>query len=211
MALAAAGGDDPRERRREIKVAGIVDEAWSLARRDGLGALSLRELAAAVGLRQPSLYVYFASKNELYDAMFSGGYRELLDFVAAQEYPQEPRAALTQLVTDLVRFSSDDFVRHQLLFQRTIPGFEPSQGSMELANEFYGIATAFARAAGATRPQDIDVFSAMVAGLAHQQTANDPGGGRWVAHVPRVVDMFIADLRRQQHTTDDPHHSEGRR
>jgi AcrR family transcriptional regulator len=50
--------------------------------RDGLAAVSLRDLGEAVGLRQPSLYVYFMSKLVLYDAMFADGYRQLLDFVA---------------------------------------------------------------------------------------------------------------------------------
>ena len=199
----AAAISDPRRRRRADKVAGILTEAWALARRDGLGAVSLRDLAAAVGLRQPSLYVYFASKHDLYDAMFADGYRQLLGYVASRDYDAEPRTALTQLVTDLVRFCSDDFVRHQLLFQRTIPGFEPSEDSMALAEEFYGTASVLAGAAGATSPGDLDVFTAIVAGLTHQQTANDPGGDRWVDHVPRVIDMFIGDLERRQRASHD--------
>jgi AcrR family transcriptional regulator len=47
-----------------------------LGRRDGV---ALRDLGVAVGLRQPSLYVYFASKLDLYDAMFADGHRQLLE------------------------------------------------------------------------------------------------------------------------------------
>ena len=41
--------EDPRRKRREAKIADIVEAAWSLVQRDGLGAISLRDLAAAVG------------------------------------------------------------------------------------------------------------------------------------------------------------------
>src|SRR6476646_2370721 len=101
---------DRRQVRREAKWANILTQAWLLAHRDGLAAVSLRDLGEAVGLRQPSLYVYFASKLDLYDAMFADGYRQLLDFVAQRRYTGEPRQALSAFVVDLVQFSSDDVV-----------------------------------------------------------------------------------------------------
>ena len=91
----------------------------------------------------------------------------------------DPRQALVEFTEALVRFSTQDVVRHQLLFQRTIPGFEPSAASYALALEFYEIARQRLAAAGVSDPSDIDVFSALVNGLAHQQVANDPGGDRW--------------------------------
>jgi AcrR family transcriptional regulator len=191
---------DRRQVRREAKRANILTQAWLLAHRDGLAAVSLRDLGEAVGLRQPSLYVYFASKLDLYDAMFADGYRQLLDFVAQRRYTGEPRQALSAFVADLVQFSSDDVVRHQLLFQRTIPGFEPSAASYALALEFYEIGRALMMAAGVHEQGDVDVFTALVAGLAHQQIANDPGGTRWVRHAERVVEMFLADVDRRLQT-----------
>ena len=124
-----AAAEDRLQQRREVKRASILAEAWALAHRDGLAAISLRDLADAVGLRQPSLYVYFASKRDMYDAMFADGYRQLLEVIGRRRHAREPRAALTAFVKDCVQFSSDDVVRHQLLFQRTIPGFEPSPAS----------------------------------------------------------------------------------
>jgi AcrR family transcriptional regulator len=189
---------DPRQARREAKRAGILAEAWTLAQRDGLAAISLRDLADRVGLRQPSLYVYFASKNDLYDGMFADGYRQLLDYVTAHSASGDPAKALARFAAELVRFSSVDIVRHQLLFQRTIPGFEPSPESFALALEFYGVAVARLAAAGVTAPGDVDIFSALIAGLSHQQIANDPGGRRWVRQAGRVVGMFLADVDRRR-------------
>ena len=189
---------DRRQQRREAKRAAILNEAWRLARQDGLAAISLRDIADAVGLRQPSLYVYFDSKLALYDAMFADGYRQLLELVGNRRYGGDPRRALSRLVADCVQFSSDDVVRHQLLFQRTIPGFEPSPESMALAHDFYTFGQGFAEAVGVRSSAEMDVLTALISGLAHQQVANDPGGRRWVRRADQVVEMFLADVSRRR-------------
>jgi AcrR family transcriptional regulator len=192
---------DRRQQRRAARRAAILREAWRLAHQDGLAAISLRDLADAVGLRQPSLYVYFDSKLALYDAMFADGYRQLLEFIGSRRYGDEPRRALSRLVGDCVQFSSNDVVRHQLLFQRTIPGFEPSPESMSLAGEFYTLGQGLAEAAGVRTPAQMDVLTALISGLAHQQVANDPGGRRWVRRADQVVEMFLADVNRRRKAT----------
>ncbi|MDT7595508.1 MAG: hypothetical protein QOJ06_1054 [Pseudonocardiales bacterium] len=93
-----------------------------------------------------------------------------------------------------------DVVCHQLLFQRTIPRFEPSAASYALALEFYEIGRALMMVADVHDQGDVDVFTALVAGLSHQQIANDPGGTRWVRHAGRVVEMFMADVDRRLQT-----------
>jgi AcrR family transcriptional regulator len=191
---------DRRKARHEAKRAEILAQAWLLARRDGLAAISLRDLAEGVGLRQPSLYVYFESKLNLYDAMFADGYRQLLSFVAKRRYSGDPPRALARFLGDLVQFSSDDIVRHQMLFQRTIPGFEPSAEAFALALEFYEVGRQLIAAAGVTDQRSIDVFTALANGLAHQQVANEPGGKRWVRLAGRVTEMFLADVDRRRAT-----------
>jgi len=194
--------EDPRRKRREAKIGNIVDAAWSLAQRDGLGAISLRDLAAAVGLRQPSLYVYFSSKLALYDAMFADGYQQLLRYLDDRDYSGHPRDALVNFVRDLLLFSSTNPVRHQMLFQRTLPGFEPSPEAYTPSLEFSRRAIALSAEAGITAEADIDLFSALMSGMAHQQVANDPGGHRWTDHAERAVDMLLAAA---QHPTDETH------
>ena len=152
-------------------------------------------------MRQPSLYVYFESKLDLYDALFADGYRQLLEFIGARRYPEEPRLALKRFVADCVQFSSVDVIRHQLLFQRTIPGFEPSRESYELALEFYSFGSGRAKAAGVRTQAELDVFTALISGLAHQQVANDPGGRRWVRVTDQAMEMFLADVERRRQTT----------
>jgi AcrR family transcriptional regulator len=185
---------DRRGQRHQAKRALIVANAWTLARRDGLAAISLRDLADSVDLRQPSLYAYFESKLDLYDAMFEDGQRHLLERSLARSPLDDPREEVVAIVEDLVRFSSEDTVRHQLLFQRTIPGFEPSESAMEPAQRFFELMVARLGAAGLDEPTDVDVFSAIVSGLAHQQVANDPGGDRWVVLARRVVEALVAGI-----------------
>src|SRR5262245_2002029 len=107
---------DRRRERHDAKRSAIVAEAWDLARRDGLAAISLRDLAERVDLRQPSLYAYFDSKLALYDALFADGNRQLLEHVATLPTEGDPRELLVALTEMLVRFSTEDIVRHQLLF-----------------------------------------------------------------------------------------------
>ncbi len=193
----ASASPDRRGRRHAAKRARIIEEAWTLARRDGLAGISLRDLADSVDLRQPSLYAYFESKLDLYDLMFEDGQRQLLDRCLARQPLSEPREELVAIVEDLVHFSSEDTVRHQLLFQGTIPGFEPSEVAMEPARQFVELMTERLGAAGAHEQDDVDLFSAIVSGLAHQQVANDPGGDRWSVLARRVVEMLVTDIDRR--------------
>ena len=91
-------------------------------------------------------------------------------------------------------FSSADVVRHELLFQPTLPGFEPSAESYAVAQAFFQIGVRLMSAAGITEPSDVDLFTALCAGLTHQQVANDPGGNRWVILAGRVVGMFLTGV-----------------
>jgi AcrR family transcriptional regulator len=201
MATSPPTTPPPTDRRRErhlAKRATIVAEAWALAQRDGLAAVSLRDLADQVGLRQPSLYAYFDSKLALYDVMFADGNRQLIELVSKLPVRDDPEEALVEFVEAVTRFSAADTVRHQLLFQRTIPGFEPSPESYAVAEEFYAIAQARLVAVGVSDPADVDLFTALVSGLGHQQVANDPGGDRWVQLSRRTVDMYLAEVARHR-------------
>ena len=184
---------DRRQQRREAKQATIVVEAWRLAHRDGLAAISLRDLADAVGLRQPSLYVYFASKADLFDAMFADGNRQLLERLDGLTLPQDPRAALKKFLGAFVAFALEDPARCELLFQRHIPGFTPSPASYALAEEALDRGVELMHDAGVTQQGDIDCIVAMVGGLMEAQLANDPGGNRWSRHLNRLVDLYLDD------------------
>jgi len=181
---------DRRRARHEATKREILDTAWSMVRTDGLAALSLRALAHAVDMEPQSLYTYFASKNALYDHMFADGNQELARRFADTEIPGEPRAALRAVARLFVEFATQDQARYQLLFLRTIPGFRPSPESYAIAVEVLDSGRAVLTRAGLRADADFDLWTALVAGLASQQLANDPGGDRYVRLIDDAVTMF---------------------
>jgi AcrR family transcriptional regulator len=191
--MSVAAPRDRRAERAEATRREILDAAWALVREEGLAALTMRGLGARVGMRAQSLYVYFPSKHAIYDAMFGDAGREMVARwrAAAAAGSQEPVAVLRRRTAAFLRFCVEDPVRHQLLFQRTIPGFEPSPESYAPAVE--GLADLHARlqACGVNDPRAWDAWTALVAGLAAQQNANEPGGDRWLRLADEVTDMFL--------------------
>jgi AcrR family transcriptional regulator len=183
--------------RREERVAGIVAAAWELARTHGIGGVSLHALAREVGIRQPSLYAYFDSKNALYDAMFADGNRRLLEQLDTVKLPGDTRAAVKAFMKAFVNFAVTDVARCQLLFQRPIPDFEPSPESYAYAQEVLGRAVDLLHAAGIRSQGDVDCFVAMVGGLIEAQISNDPTGNRWTRHLNRLIDMYLDEVERR--------------
>jgi AcrR family transcriptional regulator len=186
---------DPRQRRRTAKLTQIVTEAWDLAQRNGLPSISLRDLAERADLRQPSLYGYFDSKLGLYDLMYADALRQLLAAAAQELAPNEdPHEALIEFIELCIRFSSENVVRHELLFERTIPGFKPSPESRELLVQFRNIAAARLAAAGVRGSVATDIFTGIVSGFTQQQVISEPGGDRWLRLARPAIEMFLAGV-----------------
>ncbi len=188
---------DRRGARHAATKAEILEAAWRLAHERGLGGWALRDVAEAVGMRAPSLYVYFDGKNALYDAMFAEGYAALLarvDDRYAELRGRDPDAEeiLRTVATVFFEFCVEDPARYQLLFLRTIPGFEPSGSAYALAREVLARLEEVMAGAGVGAPEQVDLWTALITGLASQQVSNDPGGNRWRRLVDRAVEMFVA-------------------
>jgi AcrR family transcriptional regulator len=185
---------DRRRARHEATKARILAAAWELAREQGLAGVSLRDLADRVDLRQPSLYTYFDSKDALYDAMFAEGYRQLLDATGDIELAGDARDHIRAMARIFIDLTLEEPVRAQLLFQRPIPGFEPSPESYALAQEFFERSRRRFVDAGLDPDHDLDMYTALTAGIVAQQLANDPGGTRWTRLVDEMMEMFMAHV-----------------
>ena len=193
-----------REARRDQTRAEILAAAWVLVRAQGLAGLSMRDLGEAVGMRAQSVYSYYPSKDAIYDAMFRQGYEEFRAWIAASADVRAlpPVARFRHMAHRFFDFCTTDAVRYQLLFQRTIPGFEPSPESYTVALAVLDDLAAEFAAVGITDPAAIDLATAMFTGLTSQQLANDPGGDRWLRLVDRAVTMLLAELA--PHLLDHP-------
>jgi len=186
---------DRRAERREATKAEILAAAWQLVRAEGLAGLNLRDLAAKVGMQPPSLYSYFDSKHAIYDAMFLQGNLELLARCEAMPDVEEPVEGLRAGGRLFVQFGVEDPARAQLLFLRTIPGFQPSQQTYDIAVRIVELAKGRMSRCGIPL-QYFDLWTALISGLVWQQIANEPGGDRWSSLVDDVVDMFLAHVNK---------------
>lgn len=188
---------DRKAERHEATRAEILEAAWEVARSEGLAALSLRDVAQRVGLRAPSLYGYFESKNAIYDAMFAQGAQEFVDAEPRDDATGEPLHDLRLMVHYFVRFCAADVARYQLLFQRTIPGFEPSPESFAISEQSLARVGEFLAGCGVSDPAVVDLFTALGTGLADQQISNDPGGDRWIRLIDEAVEMFYDHITKR--------------
>jgi AcrR family transcriptional regulator len=193
--MTALPNRDRRAERREATRREILDAAWEIARQDGLAALTLRAVAERIGMRSPSLYSHFDSKNAIYDAMFAEAWvelREAFDFPLPRN--AAPRRRLLRDAETFFDFATADLARYQLMNQRTIPDFEPSEQAYAESMAAYERMRTFLRDVGVDDPGDLDLWTALLAGFVDQQLANDPDGNRWRRQLSRLIDMYSDEV-----------------
>lgn len=196
---------DRRRRRRDETIQQIIAIAVEIMAADGVGALSLSDVARRLGIQPPSLYKYFPSKLALYDAVFAQGARRMRDEFRAGAASAEPGLrALAAGLERFARFTLADPVYSQLLYWRPVPGFTPSPEAYRPAQEFIADVTAVLRSAAdrgqvhpdAATDEGHTLLSVLVSGALSQQMANEPnadfGNGRYIRLLPRLLDMFVA-------------------
>jgi AcrR family transcriptional regulator len=183
---------DRQAERREATRREIVEAAWDIARDKGLTEITLREVAERVGMRAPSLYSHFASKNAIYDAMFGEAWSEYerLEIETDESMPEAPRARTIAKALQFFDFATADLARYQLMNQRTIPGFEPSDEAFAPSQRIVLRSVERLAAIGVTDRGDVEILISIIAGLSAQQLANEPGGDSRRALLIRAVDMW---------------------
>src|ERR1700749_2403365 len=114
---AGAKAVTPRERHRLQPREELLDAAGAVMAEHGVAALNLTEGARRVGLRQPSLYQYFGSRNAVYDALFERGIRIHAELSPAGIDRHSARwAAVRAAAWETVRFASGQPELAELMF-----------------------------------------------------------------------------------------------
>ncbi len=185
----------------------VVDVAVQVMAEHGVAGLSLGEVARRIGIQPPSLYVYFPSKNAVYDAVFARGWREILRTMEALSEPDEDtdlRAYLLEFAALFVRWTVDHPVYAQLMAWRPVPGYEPSALAYEpavIALESGRRVIARLQVLGLFRA-DVSVdellrtWTIVTSGITTQQLANAPqepfDEGTFTTLLPQIVAMYCA-------------------
>lgn len=207
---------DRRHLRRAETIEQLVDVAVQVMAEQGVAGLSLGEVARRMGIRPPSLYVYFDSKNAVYDAVFARGWRQVLRTM--EEELQEPDEAtdlpayLLNMARLFVRWTVQHPVYTQLMGWRPVPGYEPSPEAYEPAVVVLERGRAVIgrlQALGLFRsdvPLDelMRVWTIVTSGVITQQLANAPQEpfetGSFTRLLPQVVEMFRRHYAPDVHT-----------
>lgn len=169
----------------------ILDAAWTLMAREGVAAVSVREVARSVGLRQQSLTHYFPTKRMLLDALFTDGFADLrrtLEQVPATDDAIDGAVAVAVAVVD---YCVANPARYHLMLQRTLPSFSPSEDSYRVALRCLNVLVARLSAAGITDPGDIALIRGLISGLAAEQIANDPQGRIFADQAERGIRTLV--------------------
>lgn len=203
-----AAGTDRRERRRRATLTEILEVSLEVMREEGVGGLSLAEVARRVGVQPPSLYNHVASKMAVYDALFAAGTRA--HHAAVETAVEDFEPGLDTLAAGFeasVRWCVEHPTLTQLMFWRPVPGFEPSPES------FAGAQRALDRVreeldeavkrgelrAEAASEQGLALFTSLNSGLITQQLANEPGApfdeGRFTRHAREAFMLFVDHYR----------------
>lgn len=190
-----------RQRKHDAMVKKILAAAQEIMREQGVAALSMHELARKMDLRASSLYHYFNSKIDVYDALFH------LGFIRFGEHMRQ----VTQEANtwqDFVRQSFEgylDFAKqypelYQLCFERPVPGFVPSEesyrASTELLQHFYERAAKFQTSihTNLSAEKMVDMLIAIMHGITAMHMANEPEmppqQGRFGSLIPATLELL---------------------
>jgi AcrR family transcriptional regulator len=199
---------DRRQRRRLETIEEVLDVAVALMGEQGVAGLSIGEVARRMGIRPPSLYVYFDSKNALYDGLFARGSRLLNEHMGRSRQQVLDRTtlddALGEVGSAFARWSVENPAYSQLLFWRPVPGFQPSAEAYEPAVEsLTGAQEMFSemqRRGWIRSDAPIDEvtrdWTILLAGVISQQLSNGPhesfAKGSFTKALPRLIAMFAA-------------------
>ncbi|MGI5283160.1 TetR/AcrR family transcriptional regulator [Nonomuraea polychroma] len=111
----------------------LLDVAVNLLETDGPDSLTMRRIAAEAGCTTTVIYTMFGNREGLAEALYLEGFerfRRLLEAVPQRRNPLEHLHALGPAYRQACLAESGYY---SLMFERAIPGFEPSERARTLA------------------------------------------------------------------------------
>ncbi len=189
------------QQKRDAAAQSILEAARAIMREEGVAALSMQGLARRMDMRAPSLYNYFASKMDVYDALFRLGITMYDVYLQeALKTSKDLHDELRIVIESYMSFALENPELYQLCFERPVPGFVPSRSSMDLSlsilqrgyQRVEKLKTGFSTDLSST--QIVDLVIAVSHGLTAMHLANEPGltigKGRFGSLIPVAMNML---------------------
>ena len=199
--------DSPKARvtaRRQLVEREILDAAWSLMAREGVAAVSVREVARSVGLRQQSLTHYYPTKHALLDALFADGFTDLRRTLEELPAADDAIGRIVDVAVAVVDYCVANPARYHLMLQRTLPSFSPSEESHRVTLSCLNLLVEALSEAGITDSADIALIRGLISGLAAEQIANDPQGRLFADQAGRGIRTLVTTSMRLEDTGPRP-------
>jgi AcrR family transcriptional regulator len=111
----------------------LLASAAEILETEGPEALSVRRIAAAAGVAPMGVYNHFDSKNGIIEALFIQGFERLREALTTIAEIQDPSEALREAGRRYRALAKAHPMVYQLMFLRTLPGYEPSLAALEVA------------------------------------------------------------------------------
>jgi AcrR family transcriptional regulator len=190
-----------KKQSREEIIEDILQIAREMMQKDGVGALSFNAIARELGIKPPSLYTYFESKYAIYDALFRRGFL-ILDGMIKKAEGDTFDEKLASIFRTYMTFAHENPDLFQIIFERPIPDFEPSNESMAISWKALEDSQRTLRDLlesemidpGFPLEQATDLIIAMMHGLTSMKMANHPdllvGEGRFGVIIDHAAGIF---------------------
>src|SRR5580692_11382765 len=111
----------------------LLASAVEILETEGPEALSVRRIAAAAGVAPMGVYNHFDSKNGIIEALFVQGFERLREALTTIADIADPYEALREAGRRYRALARAHPMVYQLMFLRTLPGYEPSEAALEVA------------------------------------------------------------------------------
>lgn len=125
VATSTDGSDATRDALRQA--------AHDLLASEGPGALTVRRLAAAAGMSTMNIYSRFGGKDGVVEELYLAGFRALAEQMEGDGPSDDPMADLEACGRAYRTFAQENPTYYSVMFDRTIPGFEPSDDARAAA------------------------------------------------------------------------------
>lgn len=111
----------------------LLTAARRLLAEHGPEALTVRRIAGEAGMSTMNVYSRFGGKDGVIDELYADGYRRLIDAIDAVPHSGDIATELLEVATTYRTFAIDNPTYYGIMFRSAIPGFSPSQESVDMA------------------------------------------------------------------------------